>query len=343
MTDNRLGSASTAALRQYLRAAQDYGIEAEHALNQNQLPLGILDNSISRVTGIEFQRLIRWLVEACNDPLFGLKSGAYVQPGSYSIFGYMVMNCRSAREALEMTPMYEPLVGDMGVTRLEKVDNRLAINWTCQYDDPIVIPHMIDNVLFSWTQFARYLADLPNGKPYCVQLEKQQPNNETLKTYQELFGCDIEFNTERNALIVDEDVLDIPLRQPDPALLQSLTQQAEAMMNELKQQQTITLQVRNVLKRLMQKEIPRREKVAEALGMNEKTLQRRLQEADTGYQQVLDEIRRDTAIEWLTKTKVSVNDIAERLGFSEARSFQRRFKEWTGLSPVKYRTMHSKN
>mgnify|MGYP005989481721 CR=1 FL=1 len=342
MTNDRLGSASTAALRQYLRAAQDYGIEAEEALIHNQLPLGILDNSISRVTGIQFQQLIRWLVDACNDPLFGLKSGAYVQPGSYSIFGYMVMNCRSAREALEMTPMYEPLVGDMGVTHLETVKNRLAIHWTCQYDDETIIPHMIDNVLYSWTQFARYLADLPEGKPYCVQLERPQPNKEALQTYQELFGCDIEFNAKRNALIVDEEVLDIPLRQPDTDLLQSLTQQAEAMMNELRQKNTITLQVRTVLKRLMVEEIPRREKVAEALGINEKTLQRRLQEAGTGYQQVLDNIRRDTAINWLTTTQVGVSDIAERLGFSEVRSFQRRFKEWTGSSPVKYRTMHSK-
>ena len=59
MTEDRLGSASTAALRQYLRAAQDYGIEAEDALVQNDLPIGILDNSITRVTGTEFQRLIR--------------------------------------------------------------------------------------------------------------------------------------------------------------------------------------------------------------------------------------------------------------------------------------------
>ena len=172
MTKNRLGSASTAALRQYLRAAQDYGIEAENALIQNDLPTGILDNSISRVTGTEFQRLIRWLVDACNDPIFGLKSGKYVQPGSYSIFGYMIMNCRSAREALHMTPMYERIVGDMGVTKLEKAGNRLAVRWICQYDDETIIPHMIDNVLLSWTQFARYLADLPEGKPYCVELER---------------------------------------------------------------------------------------------------------------------------------------------------------------------------
>lgn len=343
MTEDRLGSASTAALRQYLRAAQDYGIEAEDALVQNDLPIGILDNSISRVTGTEFQRLIRWLVDACNDPLFGLKSGSYVQPGSYSIFGYMIMNCRSAREALHMTPMYESIVGDMGVTKLEKAGSRLAVRWVCQYDDPIIIPHMIDNVLFSWTQFARYLADLPDGKPYFVQLERDEPSNEILATYQEMFGCDIEFNAKRSALIVDEEVLEIPLRQPDPGLLQSLTQQAESMMDELKQKKTIILQVRAVLRRLMEHELPRKEKVAEALDMTERTLQRRLQEAGTGYQQLLDDIRRETAIEWLTTTQVAINEIAINLGFSEVRSFHRRFKSWTGHAPGEYRTLHTKN
>jgi len=343
MTEDRLGSASTAALRQYLRAAQDYGIEAEDALVQNDLPIGILDNSITRVTGSEFQRLIRWLVDACNDPLFGLKSGAYVQPGSYSIFGYMIMNCRSAREALHMTPMYESIVGDMGVTKLEKAGPRLAVRWTCQYDDPIIIPHMIDNVLASWTQFARYLADLPEGKPYCVQLERDEPSAEELAIYQKMFGCEIEFNAKRSALIVDEDVLEIPLRQPDPGLLQTLTQQAESMMDEIKQKKTIILQVRAVLRQLMEHELPRKEKVAEALDMTERTLQRRLQEAGTGYQNLLDDIRRETAIEWLTTTHVAINEIASNLGFSEVRSFHRRFKSWTGHAPGEYRTLHTKS
>jgi AraC-like DNA-binding protein len=253
------------------------------------------------------------------------------------------MNCRSAREALHMTPMYESIVGDMGVTKLEKAGSRLAMRWICQYDDPIIIPHMIDNVLASWTQFARYLADLPEGKPYCVQLERAQPNTEELATYQDMFGCNIEFNAKRSALIVDDEVLEIPLRQPDPGLLQSLTQQAESLMDEIKQKKTIILQVRAVLRQLMEHELPRKEKVAEALDMTERTLQRRLQEAGTGYQHLLDDIRRETAIEWLTTTQVAINEIANNLGFSEVRSFHRRFKSWTGHAPGEYRTLHSKS
>jgi AraC-like DNA-binding protein len=158
-----------------------------------------------------------------------------------------------------------------------------------------------------------------------------------------MFGCNIEFNAKRSALIVDDEVLEIPLRQPDPSLLQSLTQQAESLMDELKQKKTIILQVRAVLRQLMEHELPRKEKVAEALDMTERTLQRRLQEAGTGYQQLLDDIRRETAIEWLTTTQVAINEIANNLGFSEVRSFHRRFKSWTGHAPGEYRTLHSKN
>jgi AraC-like DNA-binding protein len=77
--------------------------------------------------------------------------------------------------------------------------------------------------------------------------------------------------------------------------------------------------------------------------MTERTLQRRLQEAGTGYQNILDDIRRETAIEWLTTSQVAINEIASNLGFSEVRSFQRRFKYWTGHAPGEYRTLHTKN
>jgi len=98
-----LGTASSAAIRQYLRAAQDYGIEPVQALDAVNMPHGIMDNSISRTHGRAFQSLIRWLIEQTRDPLFGLKSSRYVQPGSYSLVGYMAMNCRTAREALHIT------------------------------------------------------------------------------------------------------------------------------------------------------------------------------------------------------------------------------------------------
>lgn len=337
-----LGTASANAIRQYLRAAQDYDIQAEDALNAVGMPLGIIDNSVARVKGRAFQGLIRWLIEQTNDPLFGLKSARYVQPGSYSLVGYMAMNSRTAREALHLTPEYEAIVGDMGITKLEKHGQDLAMRWVCQYDDPIVRPHMVDNVLGSWLLFARWLADMQDGKPEAVLFERPAPAPALLPAYEEIFGCPLEFNADKSALIFPEHVLDTPLRQPDPLLLSNLEQQASSVMSEIQERHPIVIQTRTLLRTLMDEGIPRREKVAEQLGVTERTLQRRLQDAGTGYQQLLDDLRQETATEWLTSTDMPINDIAVKLGFSEARSFHRRFKTWTGITPGEYRLRHSK-
>lgn len=333
-----LGTASANAVRQYLRAGQDYGIDPAVALDAVRMPHGIMDNSVSRTDGRRFQSLIRWLIDKTRDPLFGLKSSRYVQPGSYSLVGYMAMNCRTAREALHITPVYESIVGDMGVTRIEQYGPHLAMRWLCQYDDPVVRPHMIDNVLGSWLVFARWLADMQDGKPEKVLFERPQPSPLLLKTYEDIFQAPLEFGNERSALIFPEPILDTPLRQPDPTLLAALEQQAAAVMSELQKSYPIVMQTRSLLRSMMEEGLPRRDKVAAELGMTERTLQRRLDEASTGYQQLLDDLRREVATEWLRTTQIPINDIAARLGFSEARSFHRRFKSWTGMTPGEYRS-----
>jgi len=211
------------------------------------------------------------------------------------------------------------------------------MRWVCQYDDPIVRPHMIDNVLGSWLVFARWLADMQDGKPECVLFERNKPAPALLAVYEDIFQAPLEFGSDRSALIFPEPVLDTPLRQPDPTLLATLEQQAASVMAELQEKHPIVMQTRSLLRNLMEEDLPRRDKVATELGMTERTLQRRLQEAGTGYQQLLDDLRREVATNWLRTTNIPVNDIAARLGFSEARSFHRRFKAWTGMTPGEYR------
>lgn len=342
-----LGSASSNAVRQYLRAAQDYGIPAESVLDALSLPKGILDNRTPRIEGRQFQTLIRYLIERTQDPLFGLKSAQYVQPGSYSVLGYMAMNCRTPREVIEKIPQYEVIVGDMGITRLERYplnsskssESHLAMRWFCQYDDPEVKLHMVDNVLGSWLMFARWLTD-SQQHPHAVFMQHAEPDKALLDHYQALFQAPLHFNAEMDALIIPSTGLDQPLRQPDPMLLSTLEQQASVLMAEIRQPHPIVLQVRTLLRELITQGPPRKESVAAELGMTERTLQRRLQQADSGYQLLLDQVRSETASKWLIESGMSAADIAERLGFSDARSFHRRFKIWTQLTPGEYRQQH---
>jgi AraC-like DNA-binding protein len=79
--------------------------------------------------------------------------------------------------------------------------------------------------------------------------------------------------------------------------------------------------------------------VAEKMGVSRWTLARKLKSEGTTFERVLDDLRRTMALHYLTSKKVSVNETAYLVGFSDPAAFSRAFKRWTGLSP---RTMKSK-
>ena len=62
----------------------------------------------------------------------------------------------------------------------------------------------------------------------------------------------------------------------------------------------------------------------------------RLLEESSSYQKVKDGMRRDLALTKLVQEGCSVSEVAELVGYSEARSFTRAFRNWTGLSPREY-------
>jgi AraC-like DNA-binding protein len=97
------------------------------------------------------------------------------------------------------------------------------------------------------------------------------------------------------------------------------------------------LQTRAVMIRHLPDGEPRRPKVASALGMSERTLQRRLAAEGTSFQRLLDDTRRELAQQYLGQKNVSLADAAYLLGFSDQSSFFRAAKRWFGSSPRHYR------
>ncbi len=339
---NHLGHASSPAVLQYLKAASDYGISSETVLADNHISQDILHNNVKRISGEEFERLVAYLIEKTGDPCFGLKTSRYVQAGSYSVLGYMVMNCKSLKEALNITPVYEKLVGDMGVSEVKPLSNGATeMRWHCNYSNPVVRPHMIANVLGSWVNFARFLVDKPNGNPRQIWFEFEQPDNHSMLQYQSMFKCPIRFNAPYSCLIIDEALLSLPMRQPDKQLLKTLENHADILMADVSHKQPLPMQTQNVIRGLLLEGIPRKEMVAKRLGLTERTLQRKLQQYDCSYQQILDDIRLQQAKELLRQTVLSIQDIATRLGFSEPRSFHRSFKSWLQMTPGEYREQHT--
>jgi AraC-like DNA-binding protein len=333
-----LGHISVPALLQYLRSAEACGLSREKMLAEAGIPADILLDNNGRLPGDVLQRLLSYVLPRCSNPLFGLQTSHYIQPGSYSVMGYIAMTSNTLAEAVSRVPQYEKLVGDMGVSAIEHEPGAIVVRWNCRFSDPVVRRHIIENVLASWTSYSRWMADAQELSPLCVRFEHEPPADRTLlKQYQQIFRCPVYFNQPMSALLVSPQIFEFPLRQPDVNLRETLEQHAQASLAALKEKYSLSDQVRSLLRAMLADSSPRKEFVAEQMGMNVRTLHRKLADENTSYQLILDDLRAELARKYLQQSALSVEEIARRLGFTESRSFIRYFKGYTGTTPGEFR------
>ncbi len=331
-----LGYTSVPALLKYLRHAEHLGLDVDQALAAAGIAAEALADNGKRIPGEAHERLLEHLLRVSGDPLFGLHSARFVQPGSWSVLGYIAMNCATLGEAMSRIVPYEKLVGDMGVSRIEASAEHVRLIWSCRHQPADIRRHMVENVLASWLIYARWIAESAHS-PREAWFEHAQPDGVDLAEYQAVFGCPVRFEQPCNALIVPLEYLGVPLRQADANLLRTLEEHALTLIAGLDDDEPLPRRVKNALRLLLKDGLPRKERVAEKFNMTVRTLQRHLQQADSSYQQILDELRRELAEHYLLRSDLAIQDIASYLGFTESRSFHRSFKGWIGQTPGEYR------
>lgn len=339
---NKLGLASTAAVRQYFRLAQSQGLNPLGLLAQVGLPETVWLEDSGHISGEDFQRLLLKLLEQYPSPILGLLSGDFVQPGSYSVLGYITMSCATLGEAIAKIAPFEKLVGDMGTTQVLAEKDEIIVQWQCNYPHEQVRPQMVDNVFSSWIGYARWLGGEVKASPLRVELQRPMPEDNALPEYEKRWDCPVLFNQPHNRIVINQALLAIPLRQPDPELRQTLELHAHTKLATLQTDSVFLQQVRDGIASLLLEGITGVPALAEKLHTSTRTLQRKLKQEGAVYQNLLAQARQLRAEYLLSQTQQSIDDIALSLGFAEPTSFYRSFKQWTGETPSAWRGKRGK-
>jgi AraC-like DNA-binding protein len=170
-----------------------------------------------------------------------------------------------------------------------------------------------------------------------VDYTAEQPGSDTSRVYQ----VPIRHGQAHAGLWFDARWLELPIVQSPQSLREFLAGSPANLIVKYRDTSSVTDRIRRLLRKRLGGELPSLEEVGEALAITPQTLRRRLRDEGRGFQQIKDELRRDAAIEYLLQTPLPLLEIANRVGFSEASTFHRAFKQWTGVAPGEYRLVHA--
>jgi len=309
------------------------GLDVDAILRRAQLPRSRFSVPKPQGTTAEFFALWRAVEEqSAGDPSLGLRIGVAVLPDDDNVVSLAAMHSTTLGEGLHRLARYKRLVCPERISiELKGGEARLRFEWLLATERP---PAILADIIFAGvTNLAQRGTETP-VRPRRLELNRRRANEAMLRKH---FRCELRFDAPHDALVFDEVALALPMVHRNAQLHAILVPGLELAVGQDKRARTLTDDVRVALKETIVGDRPAIGKIAKSLGLSRRTMQRRLGELGTTYQEVLDDVRRHSARRLLAETDLGIGEVAFLLGFEEVNSFTRAFNAWEGATPAKWR------
>lgn len=324
---------------QYYHGAQRLGLPAAELLQRCGMSPDISLQPMHHTPVEDFERFMLELILESGNDMLGIRIGEQVMPSLYGVLPTIATMAGSCREAVNAALKYQALVGGNAgaIQLLNEPGDQVVFQGLMVYPNPVIRRHLAESMAVLLFKLATFISGRQDLRAREIHFE-HAPASDASKTYLEtLLGCPIRYEAPGIRIVAERALLDIPLNAYSGDAMRVAETLAQQQLSQQQASQDVLHQIKLQVRTLMAGSSPRREIVADRLGMSVRTLDRRLADAGLSWQQLLDGLRAQLAQEFLSEGQLTVQDIANRLGFADARSFQRRFRHWTGKSPSEYR------
>lgn len=277
----------------------------------------------------------------------GLELGARYHVTAFGVLGFALMSSRTVAEAMSLALRFLDLshifaVPHVTVPQVMGPGEEVALAL-----DAVGLPPDLERLLVERDLAAIHtvLSQLvPGGVPF-TSVELAFPAPERDDVHVRVLGVRPRFGAPRTVVRFGAEHLGRALPQASPHSLALAEQMCRDVVSRRRDRDGVTEQVRVRITQALARPASDTEgqagasmpAVAAALSMSERTLRRRLAACGTRYQALLDEVRQALAEEMLRTGFLSVEDVAQRLGYAESSSFIHAFKRWRGETPAQYR------
>lgn len=314
------------------------GYNPEEILQAQGLSAQILNNPKLRISTIAFAELCYAVTQLLRDEAYGLLSRP--QPfGSFDLLARACLSSETIKDSLNIWRDANNLFDNslLAYTYFTDAGGCLAIKGIKK--EGVKSHFIIETLLTSAHRLHCWLANeyLP-----IEQVDLAYPEPEFSEEYRFVFyGAPVRFNQRQNAIHFSRQTLELGCHRDKGDLRKLLERPYISLLTQPKQSKSAYIRARLWMESLFREGYsnPLLGQAAEHMGLTEQTLRRYLNKEGYTFQQLKDDTRRDMAIFFIGRKGQSIEEIAFRLGFSEASTFIRAFKKWTGLTPLAYRKL----
>ena len=323
------------AVEKIANAAVARGVSAETLYEAVRFDASVLEDPDSRMPFAQLVALYETAAELTGDHNFGLHIGQSVNPSAFDVVGYCALNSSTLGAAFARVARYHSIWTDGALFTLETANETSAIVYRYVEPSNEERRHDSEMTLATVTTLCRNIAT-PDFAPTSVEFQHARPAD--ISEHLRLFNCPIQFGASANRLSFPSSFLSLPIAKADASLCALLDRHAEELLTKYPPRDSLIEQVRNLIADEFRGGEPSLERIADHLHLTPRTLQRKLQELGTSYNDVLDQMRRQLAMRYLREPQMAICEVAYLLGFSEPSSFHRAFKRWTGVTPKEFRS-----
>ena len=292
-------------------------------------------HSENRLLSLEQMGRLIMQAETLSDcPWLGLEVGAMTQVAAHGQLGYAAVASSDLRSLISVIQRFSPL--RLGGLDLQGCENgeRFEMRAFERFD----MQRLREFIYGNLATISLRLLETASGKLDMQQLHFAFPfaEPEWAGEYRKLLGSNVEFGAPVYLFSMPLEWLDWPCLTADAELARLALRDCEFQLQHLNQTNGWSGRVRQRLL-IADGRYPTLDELAEEFHLSTRTLIRRLREEGCQYQELLDQVRQELACWLLVHTELSVEAIAERLGYSDTSNFSRTFRRWLGMPPNMFR------
>lgn len=293
-----------------------------------------LTNPCTRVPMDKVNLLWEKAVSVTGDEGFGLEVIGFVAPTTFHALTYAHQASSTLRETLQRTVRFADVISTAARLELHESTERTSVMFYLDQGELKPSFQAID--AFCGLAMVSLKGLLRTEQNIVQKLRLRRPEPKNPRRFQQIFCCPIEFSADIDELVFENGCLDIAIPTANPELARINEQILAQYHAKLNKEDVVTLVLRKISEHLSTGE-PSQEKIAAELGMSSRSLHRKLKEKDVTYKALLDDTRKNLALQFIKQSELSITDIAYQLGFFDSSSFSKSFKRWFDQTPSQWR------